>query len=107
LKQQAIYEIAIIPIGSLTSLRPKEAVFTYFSNLKKCIDSLLTSLAINNWENKINYTLVYRSIKEKGKFVAEFAFAGQKIFKVVVTVRTINPSLSMLGIDEKPIVKKK
>jgi hypothetical protein len=102
LKQQSIYEVAMVPIGSLNTIRQKETVFTYFSNLKKCIESVTTSLALNGWENKINYTLVYRSLKEKGKFMAEFSLAGNKIFRLLISVRTINPSLSMLGIEEKP-----
>ena len=102
MKQQTIYEVAVIPIGSLNTIRPKETVFTYFSNLKKCIESVLATLALNNWENKINYTAVYRSIKEKGKFIAEFNLAGNKIFKITISTQTINPSLSMLGVEEKP-----
>ncbi len=102
MRQQIIYEVAVIPIGSLNSIRTKETIFTYFSNLKKCIESVSTSLAINGWENKINYTAVYRSIKEKGKFIVEFNLAGNKVFKLQVKSRTINPSLSMLGVEEKP-----
>ncbi|MES2794965.1 MAG: hypothetical protein V4683_03310 [Bacteroidota bacterium] len=102
MKQQTIYEVAVIPIGTLNSIRPKETVFTYFSNLKKCIESVASSLAVNNWENNINYTAVYRSIKEKGKYHTEFTLAGNKIFKLSILSRTINPSLSMLGIEESP-----
>jgi hypothetical protein len=102
LKQQTIYEVAVIPIGSLNTIRQKETVFTYFSNLKKCIESILATLALNGWECKLNYTAVYRSIKEKGKFSQEFSFAGIKVFKIVILPRIINPSLSMLGVEEKP-----
>ena len=103
MKQQAIYEVSVISIGSLNAVRQKETVYSYFSNLSKCLDLLKTSLAINGWESKINYTAVYRSIKEKGKFVAEFSLAGNKIFKVTITTKTINPALTMLGIEEKPV----
>lgn len=102
MKQQTIYEVAMVPIGSLNTIRQKETVFSYFSNLKKCLESVTSSLALNGWENKINYTLVYRSLKEKGKFMAEFSLAGNKIFRLLICMRTINPSLSMLGIEEKP-----
>ena len=103
MKQQTIYEVAVIPIGSLNTIRNKETEFSYFSNLSKCLDQLTTALAINGWEAKINYTAVYRSLKEKGKFVSEFSLAGNKIFKIVLTPRTINPALTMLGIEEKPV----
>ncbi len=103
MKQQTIYEVAVISIGSLNTIRQKETVFNYFSNLSKCLDQLKAALAINGWESKINYTAVYRSLKEKGKFVAEFNLAGNKIFKVVITQRTINPALTTLGIEENPV----
>lgn len=106
MRQQIIYEVAVIPIGSLNSIRTKETIYTYFSNLKKCIESVSTCLAINGWENKINYTAAYRSIKEKGKFIVEFNLAGNKIFKLQVNSRIINPSLSMLGVEEKPDIPK-
>ena len=103
MKQQTIYEVAVIPIGSLNTIRQKETIFNYFSNLSKCLDQLKSALAINGWDSKINYTAVYRSMKEKGKFVAEFSLAGNKIFKVTIMARTINPALTMLGIEEKPV----
>jgi len=103
MKQQTIYEVAVIPIGSLNSIRQKETVLSYFSNLSKCLDQVSTALAINGWDTKINYTAVYRSLKEKEKYVAEFNLAGNKIFKIVITCRTINPALTMLGIEEKPV----
>jgi hypothetical protein len=102
MKQQTIYEVAMIPIGSLNTIRQKDTVFSYFSNLKKCVESVMSTLALNGWENKLNYTLIYRTIKVKGKFLVEFSFASNKIFKLQISVRTINPSLSMLGIEEKP-----
>jgi hypothetical protein len=103
MKQQTIYEVAVISIGSLNTIRQKETVFNYFSNLSKCLDQLKAALAINGWDSKINYTAVYRGLKEKGKFVAEFSLAGNKIFKIVITQRTINPALTTLGIEDKPV----
>ncbi len=102
MKQQTIYEVAVIPIGTLNTIRNKEIEYSYFSNLSKCLDHLSTALAINGWETRINYTAVYRSLKEKGKFVSEFSLAGNKIFKIVLTPRIINPARTMLGIEEKP-----
>ena len=102
MKQQSIYEAAVIPIGSLNAIREKETVLSYFSNLSKCLDQVISSLVINGWESKINYTAVYRSLKEKGKYTTEFRIANNKVFKIVITPRIINPSLTMLGIEEKP-----
>ncbi|MDR6561379.1 MULTISPECIES: hypothetical protein [unclassified Arcicella] len=86
----------------MNAIREKETVVSYFSNLSKCLDQVITSLVINGWESKINYTAVYRSLKEKGKYTTEFRIANNKVFKIVITPRTINPSLTMLGIEEKP-----
>jgi hypothetical protein len=102
MKQQTIYEVAVIAIGSLNSIRTKEPVISYFSNLQKCLSHLLGNLAIHGWEHSINYTAVYRSLKAKGKYTTEFSLAGNKVFKIVITPRIINPSISTLGIEEKP-----
>lgn len=102
MKQQTIYEVAIIPIGSLNTIREKETTLTYFSNLSKCFEQITAALVLNGWEFKMNYTAVYRSMKEKGKFLEEFRVANNKVFRLVVTARTINPALNMLGIEEKP-----
>jgi hypothetical protein len=102
MKQQTIYEVAIISIGGLNTLRQKETVKSYFSNLSKCLDQLQTALLVNGWESKINYTAVYRSLQAKKKFVSEFSVGGNKIFRVEIVPKIINPALSMLGVEEKP-----
>ena len=102
MKQQTIYEIAVISIGSLNTVREKEPVLDYFSNLSKCLDQVAGALAVHGWSSKINYTAVYRALKAKGRFVAEFSVAGNKIFKIVITPRLINPAISTLGIEDKP-----
>ena len=102
MKQQTIYEVAIIPIGSLNTIRQKDTVFTYYSNLSKCVEQLTASLALNGWTDKVNYTAVYRAMKEKGKFTASFEVAGNKVFKVVISPKIINPNLTTMGIEEKP-----
>ncbi len=102
MKQQTIYEVSITPIGSLNTIRTKEITYSFFSNLKKCIETVTISLALNGWENKINYTAVYRALAVKGKYNEEFIFERNKVFKLTILPRIINPSLSMLGIEEKP-----
>lgn len=102
MKQQNIYEVAVISIGGLNTIRQKGTVFSYFSNLSKCLDQVQTALLVNGWESKINYTAVYRSLQAKQKFVAEFSVGGNKVFRVEITTKIINPALSMLGVEEKP-----
>lgn len=107
MKQQTIYELAIIPTGSLNSIRSKEPHFVFFSNLKKTLENLAAALALNGWPQKINYSAVYRSLKDRGKYFIEFDVAGNKVFRVVITPKILNPVLPTLGIEEMPLVKKR
>jgi heterodisulfide reductase subunit A-like polyferredoxin len=104
MKQQTIYEVTVVPIGSLNSIRAKEPVYSYFSNLRKCVEQLSAALIINHWKPKMNYTAVYRAIKTKGRYVEEYAVGGNKVFRINIIHRTINPSLSLLGIEENPLI---
>lgn len=106
MNQQTIYEVAIIPIGSLNEVRRKEPQMTYFSNLKKTIENVVGVLAINGWGvHKINYSAVYRSLQSRGKFQCDFDVAGSKVFRLVISAKLLNPVMPMLGIEEMPTVK--
>jgi hypothetical protein len=102
MKQQKIYEVAVIAIGSLNTIRQKAPTVTYFSNLKKCVEQVSAALALNGWTDRLNYSGVYRSLQNKEKFHVEYGVLGNKIFRITITIRIINPSLSLLGIEEKP-----
>lgn len=108
MNQQTIYEVAIIPIGSLNEIRRKEPQMTYFSNLKKTIENVTSALAMNGWAvQKINYSAVYRSLQSRGKFQCDFDVAGSKVFRLVISAKLLNPVMPMLGIEEMPMVKGK
>ncbi|MFN8357405.1 MAG: hypothetical protein U0Y10_23310 [Spirosomataceae bacterium] len=107
MNQQTIYEVAIIPIGSMNEIRRKEPQMTYFSNLKKTIENVSTALVINGWSvQKINYTAVYRSLQTKGRFHLDFDVAGNKVFRLLITPKLLNPAIPMLGIEEMPRAKR-
>ncbi len=107
MKQQAIYELSIISIGTLNEIRQKEPFTVFFSNLSKTIETLMLHLGTNGWETKrVNYTAVYRSMLEKGKFGIDYDFEGAKMFRVQITKRVLNPIITSLGIEEKPKARK-
>ena len=99
---QIIYEVTVQYIGSLSTIRQREPFIVYFSNLKKAIETIVSHLAMNGWPIKVNYSAVYRSIKQRGTYHCDFDVAGAKVFRVRITPRTLNPVLTTLGIDEKP-----
>ncbi len=102
MQTKVIYELAIMPIGSLNTIRKKEPYVCYFSNLKKTIDCVTGVLAINGWPVTINYSAAYRSLQTKGKYIKDFEVGGNKVFKVVITTKVLNPALTTLEIEEMP-----
>ncbi len=106
MRQSIIYEIKIEYIGAISELRKRENFVVYFSNLKRAIEAVQSNLALNGWEQKnLNYSAVYRAMKQKGKFVAEFSEQKLKFFKIHISAKTLNPLLNTLGIDEHPSLK--
>ena len=103
--QQIIYEVCVMYIGTLGTLRQRDPFVAYFSNLKKAIENLTAQLALNGWPLKINYSAVYRSLKTKQKYTCDFDVAGHKVFKIIITPKILNPTLTTLGIDEMPIIR--
>jgi hypothetical protein len=105
MNRRTIYELAVYPIGSLNTIRKKEPYFAYFSNLKKTVECITHVLAINGWPVKINYTAVYRSLKDRGTFSRDFSVEGSKVFNVTITPQILNPALTTLEIEEMPYKK--
>ncbi|WP_128546526.1 hypothetical protein [Larkinella soli] len=100
---QTIYEVTVQYIGSLTALRQREPFTVFFSNLTKAVETIISHLALNGWPVKINYTAVYRSLKQRGSYQCDFDVAGAKVFRIRITPRLLNPVLTTMGIDEKPV----
>lgn len=97
-----IYEVTIQHIGSLNAIRQRETSVIFFSNLRKAVDAITAELAITNWPPKVNYTAVYRGIKQREFYSCDFDVAGTKVFRIKIVARVLNPALPRLGIDDNP-----
>jgi hypothetical protein len=104
MQQQIIYEVRVSYIGSLNELRKRDPFVVYFSNLKKTIENITGQLALNGWPIKINYSAVYRWLQIRDIFHQDFEVAGNKVFRVTISKKTLNPVLNTLGIDEMPVL---
>ena len=98
-----IYEVTIQHVGSLNAIRQREPIVIFFSNLRKAVDAITAELALNNWPPKVNYTAVYRGVKQRGFYSCDFDVAGTRVFRIKVVPRVLNPALPRLGIDENPV----
>jgi hypothetical protein len=107
MQQQIIYEVRVSYIGSLNEIRKREPLVVYFSNLKKTMENIAGQLALNGWPIKINYSAVYRGLQIRDVFHADFDVAGNKVFRITISKKILNPVLNTLGIDEMPVLKKK
>jgi hypothetical protein len=97
-----IYEVTLQPIGTLNTIRERDPSVVFFSNLRKAVDAITTELLLNNWPLKVNYTAVYRGVKQRGFYTCDFDVAGTKVFRIKIIPRVMNPVLPRLGIDENP-----
>lgn len=97
-----IYEVAVQHVGSLNAIRQRESTIIFFSNLRKAVDAIAAELAFNNWPQRVNYTAVYRGVKQRGFYSCDFDVAGTRVFRIKVIPQILNPALPRLGIDENP-----
>jgi len=98
-----IYEVTIQHVGSLNAIRQREPTIIFFSNLRKAVDAITAELALNNWPQKVNYTAVYRGVKQRGFYSCDFDVVGTRVFRIKVVAQVLNPALPRLGIDENPV----
>lgn len=103
LSGRIIYEVTIQHVGSLNAIRQRESTVSFFSNLRRAIDAITAELALNNWPQKVNYTAVYRGVKQRGFYSCDFDVAGTRVFRIKVVPQVLNPALPRLGIDENPV----
>ena len=103
LSGRIIYEVTIHYVGSLNTLRQREPTVIFFSNLRKSVDAIIAELALNNWPQKVNYTAVYRGVKQRGFYSCDFDVAGTRVFRIKIVPQVLNPALPRLGIDENPV----
>ncbi|TDB63777.1 hypothetical protein [Arundinibacter roseus] len=106
-RQQLIYEVRIRPLVQANPFEMPEETITYFSNLKKAIETIHTALGAQRWPSTINYSGVYRNLKSRGKFRHVFVVEGVRYFELNICTRLLNPHLTTLGIDEMPAPRRK
>lgn len=100
---RVIYEVTVQHVGSLNTLRQREPTIIFFSNLQKAVDAVTAELALTNWPQKVNYTAVYRGVKQRGFYSCDFDVAGTRVFRIKIVPQVLNPALPRLGIDENPV----
>ena len=102
MRRTHIYELAIVSTGTLNTIRQREPHCSYFSNLKKTVECLISVLAINGWPVAVNYSAVYRGLQSRGKYTRDFNVGGNKVFKVIISSKVLNPVLTTLDVEEMP-----
>jgi hypothetical protein len=100
--QQPIYELTIQPYPALPEQRRREASQVYFSNLKKTVEFLLTSLQIHGWEPRLSYSTIYRNLQLRDKFFQDYEVSGVKFFRVTIARQVLNPVLPTVEMDDFP-----
>ncbi|MFB0906874.1 MAG: hypothetical protein ACI9V1_003321 [Spirosomataceae bacterium] len=104
MKQSVIYKITVSQKYSALYIRESEPIISYYSNLKRTVEAIQTTLAVQGWDkNRVNYSAVYRAIKERSKYVEDFNAEGTKFFQLIVEKVILNPSFTTLGIETSPI----
>ncbi|MPR34248.1 hypothetical protein [Salmonirosea aquatica] len=106
-KQQTIYELSIVPLIKANPFETAQESLTYFSNLKKALDTLHTALGAQGWSGTVSYSSVYRGLKSRGWFRHIFVVEGVRYFELKITTQILNPHLTTLGIDEMPTPRKR
>ncbi|GAB2799889.1 hypothetical protein GCM10027275_52320 [Rhabdobacter roseus] len=106
-RQQTIYEVKIEALVRVDPFKYLEPTVTYFSNLKRAIDTLHIVLGAQGWPSSVSYSSVYRDLKLRDYFFYTFEVEGVKYFQLSIQKRIINPHLTTLGIDEMPRPRRK
>ena len=103
MQQRTIYKVTVSQKTSALYIRESEPIVTYYSNLKRTVEAIQTTLVVQGWEHsRVNYSAVYRVLKERGKYVENFSAAGTKFFQLSVEQVILNPLLTTLGIEISP-----
>jgi hypothetical protein len=105
-RQQPIYEVKVEPLLQADPTMKLVPTVTYFSNLKKAIETIRIVLEANGWPVTVNYAAAYRQLPEMGMYSTVFVVENVRYFRLTITRRTINPALTGLGIEEMPRKKR-
>lgn len=103
MQQRTIYKITVSQKTSALYIRESEPIATYYSNLKRTVEAIQTTLAVQGWEHgRVNYSAVYRALNERGRYVENFSAGGTKFFQLTVDKVILNPSFTTLGVEISP-----
>lgn len=105
-RQQPIYEVKIELLVRSDPFHSPEPSYTYFSNLKRAIDTIHIVLSTQGWPVTISYSSVYRDLQLRNSYTQQFNVENVRYFQLTITKRIINPHLTTLGIDEMPRPRK-
>lgn len=104
MKQSTIYKITVSQKSSALYIRESEPIMTYYSNLKRTVEAIQTALLTQGWDSgRVNYSAVYRALKERGKYVENFSAEGTKFFQLTIDKVVLNSPFTTLGIEVSPI----
>lgn len=103
MQQRTVYKITVSYKSSTFYIKESEPVVSYYSNLKRTIEAIQTTLLVNGWNAKrANYSAVYRTLNERGKYVEDFDVQGVKFFQLTIDKVVLNPVFTTLGIEVSP-----
>lgn len=107
MKISSFYLVETSYQNELIVIRPSEPYQAYFSNLTLAYKAIEQNLATEGWPlDKINYTGIYRIIKERGTATITLKVIGSSILTIKVTKLLMNNPLEKLGIDPYPLLSK-
>lgn len=103
MRSSTIYQITVRYVESVRTITASEPHVTYYSNLKRTVEALQTTLVTQGWiDDQLSYSSVYRALNERGKFMMKLRLEGIGFMQLVVEKATLNPGFTTLGIDRKP-----
>lgn len=105
-RQQPIYEIKVELLVRSDPFHTPDPTYTYFSNLKRAIDTIHIVLGAQGWPITFSYSSVYRDLQLRNFYKQVFYVENVRYFQLSISKRVINPHLTTLGIDEMPRPRK-
>lgn len=105
MKSSSIYQVETSYNSDTLVVRASESYKAFFSNLSLVYQSIENNLALKGWPTDgINYTALYRRIKERGVVTISIKLTGSPMLVIKVSKFTMNEPLESLGIDLAPAV---
>lgn len=105
MKSSSIYQVETSYRSDTIIIKPSEPYKAFFSNLSLAYKAVSNNLAIKGWPTEgINYTAIYRKIKERGAVTISIKLANSPMLIIKISKFKMNEPLESLGIDAAPVV---